>query len=338
MKNELIISEFEKLLKQINYDIDNEKDKIKRNINIFRLKQITNALDIIKNFPNEIKSGSQLKEIKGIGKGVIGRIDEILKKGFLAEIKIKLADVKEAEYIENLKDIYGIGEKTAHELVSKYKIHTVNELKSAYKKGKIELNNNIIIGLKYHNIYEQKIPREEMEKMAKYVQNIASQVSKKLCVRICGSFRREKPFSNDIDCMLTHPNIKTIADIKNKKNYLQKFIEALRDDLFIVDALTSDEVETKFMGFCQFSKKLPVRRIDIRYIPNESYYPALLYFTGSGSFNQKMRQHAKKLGFKLSEYGLYKIVGNGYKNIPVKSEEDIFKKLNMNYVEPKNRL
>ena len=32
-----------------------------------------------------------------------------------------------------------------------------------------------------------------------------------------------------------------------------------------------------------------------------------LYFTGSGDLNKKMRQIAKDKGYKLSEYGLFKI-------------------------------
>ena len=47
-------------------------------------------------------------------------------------------------------------------------------------------------------------------------------------------------------------------------------------------------------------------RIDIRLIPYNSLYYSLLYFTGSGDFNQRMRKLAKKLGFKFNEYGLFK--------------------------------
>lgn len=338
MKNAKIISEFEKLVKQIAHDIDNETDKKKKMIDLFRLKQIGNALTIIQKYPSIIKAGKDLEGTKGIGKGIINRIDEILDEGSLSEITMQGKDIEESKYVDELKEIYGIGEKKAHELVMKNGIKSVDALKKAYMKGKVHLNNNVVMGLKYYGLYRQQIPRAEMEKMEKYIQNVAAQISNKLEVRICGSYRRKKPFSNDIDCMLSHPSIKTRDDLKNKKNYLHKFIEALKDDMFIVDSLTGEDVETKFMGFCKYSKKLPVRRIDIRYIPYESYYAALLYFTGSGSFNQNMRQEAKKLGYKLNEYGLYKKVGNTYKYIKIKSEEDIFNELGMDYVLPEKRI
>ena len=338
MKNAEIISEFEKLVRQIAYDIENEIDNKKKIINLFRLKQISNALTIIKKYSTVIKAGKDLEGTKGIGKGIISRIDEILDKGSLSEITLKIKDIEASKYIDEFKEIYGIGEKKAHELVTKYGIKSVNSLKKAYAKGKIHLNSNVIMGLKYYGLYKQQIPRAEMQKMEKYIQNTAAQINNKLEVRICGSYRRKKPFSNDIDCMLSQPSIKTRDDLKNKKNYLYKFIEALKDDMFIVDSLTSEEVETKFMGFCKYSAKLPVRRIDIRYIPYESYYTSLLYFTGSGLFNQNMRQEAKKIGYKLNEYGLYKKVGEIFKLVKVKSEEDIFDKIGMNYVLPEKRI
>jgi DNA polymerase/3'-5' exonuclease PolX len=88
------------------------------------------------------------------------------------------------------------------------------------------------------------------------------------------------------------------------------------------------------MGLCQLSKKHNIRRIDIRFIPQESYYTALLYFTGSANFNQQIRRVALSMGYKLNEY--YLLNNN---NIPfkIKSEKHIFDLLNMEYVSPNER-
>jgi DNA polymerase/3'-5' exonuclease PolX len=77
------------------------------------------------------------------------------------------------------------------------------------------------------------------------------------------------------------------------------------------------------MGFSKY-QNYPIRRIDIIYVPYESYYSALIYFTGPADFNRSLRLKAKKLGYKLNQYGLYK---NG-KRIFVKSEDDIIEKIN----------
>ena len=100
--------------------------------------------------------------------------------------------------------------------------------------------------------------------------------------------------------------------------------------------MTDKDITTKYMGFCKLKKGKPMR-IDIRYVSYKSYYPALLYFTGSGEYNKKMRGVAESLGYLLNEYGLYKLDGNKKKLINVKSEKDIFDKLGMEYLEPEKR-
>ena len=88
------------------------------------------------------------------------------------------------------------------------------------------------------------------------------------------------------------------------------------------------------MGFGQHVNN-KIRRIDIRLIPMVSYWPALLYFTGSYELNQNMRLKAKKMGYKLNEYGLYDLKTNDM--IVVTSEQEIFEKLEMNYLLPNQR-
>ncbi len=125
-----------------------------------------------------------------------------------------------------------------------------------------------------------------------------------------------------------------------KKNYLVKLVNALKKANFIIDDLTDKDFEVKYMGFGQHyegKKKYPIRRVDIRYVPYNSYYPALLYFTGSGPFNEKMRGLAKALGYRLNEYGLYKKINGKLMKVKVTSEKDIFDKLGMDYVEPEER-
>lgn len=107
----------------------------------------------------------------------------------------------------------------------------------------------------------------------------------------------------------------------------------------LVDNLTDFDNKTKYMGFSKLSRK-PVRRVDVRFVPYESYYYALLYFTGSYQLNTQMRIISKQKGYKLNEYGLFKIKEDGTvsnRKIKVKSEKDIFKKLGMDYLEPNQR-
>lgn len=154
---------------------------------------------------------------------------------------------------------------------------------------------------------------------------------------ICGSYRREKIESNDIDVLISKKDVFN-GDIK--LNHLERIVNKLKSNLknnnnkqLLVDSMTDKKIKTKYMGF---SKLLDykIRRIDIRFIPYDSYYSGLLYFTGSGEFNKLMRRNAIEYGYKLSEYGLFDRDG---KMIPVKSERDIFKLLDMEYKPPRLR-
>lgn len=331
--NKKIIIEFEKLLKQISYDINTSSDKKSETTNAFRYRQINNVLTIIKKYNKKIKRGDDLKDIKGIGKGSIKRIDEILNNGYLKEIHINNQDDKNMKYIKNLESVIGIGTKKASELVIKYNIKTVDDLIKNHLQKKIKLNEKILLGLKYYKKCKTNIPRSEITKIDSYLQKKITSVDLKLFGIICGSYRRLKNKSGDIDLLIVHPSVKTLKKLKSYKiNYLHLLIKSLKDDKFIVDDMTDKNPINKYMGFCKY-KSNPIRRIDIRYIPYESYYPALLYFTGSGNFNKVMRMKAIKLGYKLNEYGIYK----NDKRIKIKSEKDIFDELGMEYIKPENR-
>ena len=321
-ENKKIIDNLNNLVKQIKYDIDHgpKNEKLK---NMFRLKHIKHAIKIIGDYPVEIKAGKDLEKIKGIGKGIMDRIDEIIKTGKLGEIKLTHASDKYLAYVDELEQIFGIGRVKAIELINVYNIKSVNELKQAVKDKKIELSENIMMGLKYHGIYKQKIPRAEVLEYDLLLHKILNSIDKSLIGVICGSYRRLAKESNDIDLLIVHPDVETVNDV-HQSNLLLKVVEILKKEKIIIDSLTDPDMATKFMGFAKINKK-DVRRIDIRFMPYESYYTSLLYFTGSGEFNRKMRILAIQLNYKLNEYGLYKILKNDkYKRLPVNSEKDVF--------------
>lgn len=326
-----IIKQFKLLIKQIRLDLDNThgKESIKH---AFRLESIKKVLRIIENYKSEITSTGELKHIKGIGKGSIDRIDEILKTGRLSEIKIENFQADYLDSIQNLSEVFGIGNKKAHELVMKYNIKNIDDLKNLVKHNKVDLPENIIKGLKYVDKTKTAIPREEIDHVYVYLIEKALMFDIDLNVIICGSYRRLKPKSNDIDVLVYHNNIKTKDDATNS-NVMTNFIKELLRDHFIIDNYTSYDVPTKFMGLCRHKNGL-LRRIDIRLIPMESIHAAILYFTGSGDFNKKMRRVAMDLGYTLNEYGL--LDKNG-KYMKTSSEKDIFDILGMEYLVPNMR-
>ena len=80
---------------------------------------------------------------------------------------------------------------------------------------------------------------------------------------ICGSYRRKKDKSGDIDILLLHNELKTKKDIEESKiDYLKLIIEQLKNKKILVDSLT-EQGKTKYMGICKLVSRSKGRRIDI---------------------------------------------------------------------------
>ncbi len=340
--NTKIIDEFDRLLVYLQDEIDNNKNAKAITANQFRLKQLKNVTNILKNYPKKITIDNyiELKDINGIGKGTIDRIKEILLTGKLSELGDFVNNKKEKnKIIEDLESVVGIGHTHAIELFNKG-ITSVKDLKKKIKNKEIEVNEKIELGLKYYGKFEGNIPRNEIDKIYKIFTDLIKKINKKLkpeeqfLFEFCGSYRREKPTSGDIDILISK-----FGKINEDNNFLPDIVKLLKEPIkknndspLLVDDLT-ELGKTKYMGFLKY-KDNPVRRIDIRFIPFDSYYSALLYFTGSAELNKKMRQIAKTKKLKLSEYGLFK--DNGDK-IPINNERDVFDILEIEYLVPRLR-
>jgi DNA polymerase/3'-5' exonuclease PolX len=329
--NANITNQFQLLVRQIQYDIDLTTGK-KQIINTFRLKSILHALNVIQNYPTKIKNGKELEHIKGVGSGTVKRINEILTLGKLTEVKITKENDNYLQMIEKLEDVYGIGRKKAYELFTQNNISTVEELKKKFKSGEVDLPQNVVKGLKYWGKIKENIPRKEVDKIVSIVLNALHEIDIELFGIACGSYRRLKSTSNDVDFVIVHPKIKTKKQASNV-SYLNQLITNLKNKNIIVDSLTSDDVPTKYMGIIKI-KNGKLRRIDIRFIPYESYYCAILYFTGSKNFNKMMRGIAVDMGYTLNEYGLFKSDGTKFK---ITTEKDVFDRLHLEYVTPDKR-
>jgi DNA polymerase/3'-5' exonuclease PolX len=275
----------------------------------FRIRAIQNAIKVIKGLDFEITNADQIKGMTGIGKGIYDRVVEILKTGKLEQIQ---QAQQEYEIEKELSNVVGIGPVKAKELY-KQGIHTVEELKKEHTKGNIKLNDTQILGLKYYEDLKERIPRSEITKF----KNVLKKLKMKVEFDIVGSYRRKKKDSGDIDVLFKGDiNLKDLVNILKEKDIL-------------IDDISMGKL--KYMGFGKINKY--ARRIDFLLIPEEEYYTALVYFTGSAEFNTNMRQIAKDKGYKLNEHGLYK----GKERISINSEKELFDILGMEYIEPEKR-
>jgi len=303
--NSKIISEFNTLISNLLYEKPPNYS--------FKINSFKKFIDIVETLDFQINSIEQIKHIKGIGKGTLERIEQILKNGNLEENNKKIDDTQNE--FNKLQKITGVGPSKAKQLIEKN--IKFEDLINNKNNVLDDLTHHQKLGVKYYYDVLKPIPHETIIKVEEYLKKF------KFKFNICGSYRRKKNTSGDIDVL-----------IQKEDKSLQEIIDILYKKKFLVDHLTECG-STKYMGFCKI-KNSHFMRIDIRLITKESYPFALLYFTGSKKTNTMMRNKAIKLGFKLNEYSLVK-VNESNTQIYLDSEELIFDYLKLDYIKPENR-
>jgi DNA polymerase lambda len=297
---------------------------------IFRHRAYIKAIQSIKEYENEISTIDDLNKISGLAKGSIRtKIEELINTGEIEQVK---SITEQSKITETLTNIYGVGPKKANELVNKYNVSSIEDLK--YCKNKDILNDKQKIGLKYYDDLLKRIPLKEMEKHEKFIIDFIKSIdtNNDLIYEIVGSYRRKAKNSGDIDVLFTIKDDK-LEDTKQTPLLFNNIIKNLEDDKYITETLAKGG--KKFMGLCKLPRHRTHRRLDMIYTNYTNYAFTLLYFTGSGQFNIEMRNHALSLGYSLSEYGLKK--KGKLINDTFETEQDIFKFLGIKYIEPFER-
>jgi len=289
--------------------------------NKFKINSYMKAIKILEEYDNEITSIEDIKKIEGIGDKTKDKINEFIQTG---KMKIVEDILKDNNYIlhNKLNNVYGIGPA---------KIKTLVKVIKNFEELSLEENSHLLnekqkIGIKYYDDLEKRIPYSEGIKHNTIIKKIMKNISSNIEFEMVGSYRRKNKDMGDIDIL-----------IKDDDNFiLQDFIIKLIENKYIIETLANGK--KKFMGICKLDEKGDGRRIDIILCEKKHYYFTLLYFTGSYQYNIIMRKKALQMGLSLSEYGLIDIKTNKFIDTSdINSEEDIFKKLEMEYVKPENR-
>lgn len=296
--------------------------------NIYEAQSYKKIVDVLKNYPEEIKSSNDLKGIPGIGSRTLLKIDEILATDDLKLLRDLKKDKNIMARIE-LQKVMGIGPKLSKKLVEKDKIMSVRQLDNAYKKGKIDLTHMQIIGLKYFNKLTSKIPRSEITQYKNKFENTLKKKFPDINVHMAGSYRRGKNVSGDIDMILVSPKIKTKYEL-DKSYIFDDIIHYLMKNKLIIEVVNRSK--NGIMGITSTK-----RHIDIKMAPYNLLPFYLLYFGSGEAYSREIRQKAKNKGWRLSEWGIYNSKSNKVIMNKAKNEKNIFDKLGVKYIRPENR-
>ena len=272
-----------------------------------------------------IRTFDDVAEVPGIGDKIEKKIREILETGKLASAE----RAAESHAIhEELMAVYGIGPSKATELIMDG-IVGVEELRKAVAKDGSLLNDKQKIGLKFYEDLKQRIPRSEMLEHETILQELVPEgIDIESDFQIVGSFRREAPNSGDIDVLIR------CRDGVNAAKVLTEYIKMLEGFGYLLATLAHGD--KKFMGICQLPGH-PARRLDILMTPAAEYPYAVLYFTGSDTFNIAFRHWALEKGYTLNEHTLTPLSAAVVEPPVMNSERDIFRFLGLQYIPPVER-
>jgi DNA polymerase (family 10) len=260
-----------------------------------------------------------IEEIPGVGASIGAKIEEILKTG-----RSKDHDELAKKVPVNLKELSGIeglGPKSIKKLYEHLKIKNLKDLEVAAKAGKIrklegfgeKAEENILKGVAFAKKSGGRFTLGVALPLARALEERIKKLTGVERVVVAGSVRRRKETIGDLDILVIAKKAAPIMD------YFTSMPDVAR---VLAHGDTKSSVHLK-AGL----------DADIRVVPAASYGAALNYFTGSKDHNVSLRQLAMKKGLKLNEYGLFK----GTKQIAGKTEEELYKALGLEYIEPEMR-
>ena len=167
------------LMETLGYVMRTRKDAM-------RARAYANAKETIAGFSGDITSPEQLKDMKGIGTTIYQKLVDYTATGTLRVLEESKDIVAKKKAIDVFANIYGVGEKSAEELVDKG-ITTMEQLEA--RKTEV-LNDKQLVGLKYYNDILQRIPRSEIKEYEKIFKSAFPKNVECSRFEIVGSYRR----------------------------------------------------------------------------------------------------------------------------------------------------
>jgi len=289
---------------------------------VFRVNAYRRAARIIEDLSSDVADlveSGEILDIKGIGKGTADGVAEYLETGTMRRYEEAKKSIPKG--LSELLYVPGLGPKTIGLLWRELDVKSIKSLKRALRGKKIldlpgigpKKVENIQAGLR---VYESRSGRLTLGTVLPAALATVRELKEATGIddiEVAGSIRRWRETIGDIDILALSAKP---APVIEAFTTLPRVTEVL--------AAGSTKASVRVADGLQ---------IDLRVVPPASYGAALNYFTGSQAHNVALRGLAQQKGLKLSEYGLFK----GDRRVAGRTEESIYKRLGMDYVEPELR-
>jgi DNA polymerase (family X) len=297
----------------------------------FRIRSYRNAAQAIENLPQRIadliSDPKKILAIPGIGKGMLNNLQELFREGRLAT-HVELLQKYHPSMLQLLK-IQGLGPKTIALIWSAYQVSDLDGVEKLAREGKIRTlprmgekhELKLIKAIEdYRRIggrYLIDHAEVEAEKLTQYLSTIDG-IDK---ITPAGSLRRGRETVGDLDILVTGNCCVDDALRADAIQHVAKYPP-------LMDVIASGDNKISF-------RLRSGMQVDVRLLPPDSFGAAMQYFTGSKGHNVALRQRALKMGYTLSEYSLADLKTSS--PVAGKSEEEIYAKLNLDYIPPEMR-
>jgi DNA polymerase (family 10) len=223
--------------------------------------------------------------------------------------------------LADLLQVPGLGPKRIRTLHQELGIETLDQLRQAAKKGRIQTVHG------FGRVSERRIleaTRELLKQEGPFrysdvlplAEEILAELKKMSGVDqavVAGSLRRRRETVADIDLLVTTDKPELLMDHLTQGANVQRVL---------AKGITRSSVVLN-NGI----------QVDLRAIAPVSFGAAWMYFTGSKSHNIALRKLAQNAGLKLNEYGLYR----QRERIAGTTEDAVFHALGLPYIEPELR-
>lgn len=290
--------------------------------NKFKSIAYQKASEQIKNLSQSVESVYEsdglegLEKIEGVGASIAEKIEQLFTDGKIRELEKlkKQFPPNEVRYL----DIPGIGPKTAKYLYENVKARNIKELKVKLEKYgekyfKPKTLKKILLGIDIYDQFEQRMLLNEADEIAREIIIYLQDKTSASNITAVGSLRRKKETIGDIDIVASSDDPKDIIDVFTKYGYFDRVI---------------NRGETK----CTVIHRTGCQ-VDLEILPREKFGSLLLHFTGSKNHNIALRNLALEKNMSLSEHG----IKTQNKLLTFESEDEVYKKLGLQYIEPELR-
>ena len=290
--------------------------------NPFKVSAFRKAAAALEADERSLSEIEDITAIKGIGKGTAAVIFELMETNESSVLK-ELEEVVPKGLIPLMK-LPGLGGKKLAKLYQELNIVDAQSLKIACEAGKVrelsgfaaKTEEKILKELENFGTRAERLPVWQLEPVVLEINELLASLPEVQKFSVAGSFRRVAETSKDVDFIIATEQVDIVRD-------------ALLTRLNILETIAAGDTKVSVI----LDRDEPVS-VDFRMVKLEEYATALHHFTGSKDHNVRMRQLAKSMGKKISEYGVEQEDGTVE---TFESEEAFFAHFNLPFIPPSVR-